>query len=338
MGQVEAERDLFRSRPRNRFAAPLTGSDRPWEVYVKRPVAKPGSIEETMGLLAGADYVAERPLATVLYLSLAMDKPLFLEGEPGVGKTEMALVLARALGRELIRLQCYEGVDAASALYEWNYPKQLLRIKLEELKEECRTEMEPLIFSEEFLLDRPLLKALRTAPAPVLLIDELDRADEEFEAFLLEILSEWQITIPELGLIRAQEPPMVVVTSNRTREIHDALKRRCLYHWIGYPDFEKELSVIRARMPGIEEELAGQVVHFLQEIRSLELIKKPGLSETLDWARALTALNSSVLDQDLIETTLGCILKYREDSDLLREAMAGPDFSDRFILKTGTAC
>ena len=305
---------------------------------MKQPVAKPGSIEETMGLLAEADYVAERPLATVLYLSLAMDKPLFLEGEPGVGKTELALVLARALGRDLIRLQCYEGLDAASAMYEWNYPKQLLRIKLEELKEECRVEMEPLIFSQEFLLERPLLKALRTSPAPVLLIDELDRADEEFEAFLLEILSQWQITIPELGVIRAQEPPMVVVTSNRTREIHDALKRRCLYHWIGYPDFEKELAVIRARIPGIENQLAGQVVHFLQELRSLELIKKPGLSETLDWARALTALNAAVLDRELIEATLGCILKYREDADLLGEAMSGPGFEDRFLLKIGTGC
>ncbi len=305
---------------------------------MKSTPPKPGSIQEAAALLAGADYVAERPLATVLYLSLAMDKPLFLEGEPGVGKTELALVLARALGRELIRLQCYEGVDAASALYEWNYPKQILRIKLEELKEGCRPEMEPLIFSEEFLLDRPLLKALRTVPAPVLLIDELDRADEEFEAFLLEILSQWQITIPELGLIRAQEKPMVVITSNRTREIHDALKRRCLYHWIDYPDFEKELAVVRARIPGLEDELAEQVVHFLQELRTLDLIKKPGLSETLDWARALMALNAGVLDPELIETTMGCILKYREDSDLLRETMERPEFENRFLLRTGTAC
>ena len=301
------------------------------------PLTKPGSIEETVGILARAGYVAERPLATVLYLSLAMDKPLFLEGEPGVGKTELALVLARSLGRELIRLQCYEGLDAASALYEWNYPKQILKIKLEELKEGCRTEMEPDIFSEEFLLDRPLLKALRTTPAPVLLIDELDRADEEFEAFLLEILSQWQITIPEMGLIKARENPMVVITSNRTREIHDALKRRCLYHWIGYPDFEKELAVVRARMPGLEDELIRQVVHFLQELRSLDLIKKPGLSETLDWAQALTALNARVLDQELIEATLGCILKYREDSDLMEEALAQPGFKNKFLLKTGTA-
>jgi MoxR-like ATPase len=305
---------------------------------VNPTIAKPGSIGETIRLLAEADYVAERPLATVLFLSLAMDKPLFLEGEPGVGKTELALVLAKSLNRELIRLQCYEGVDAASALYEWNYPKQILRIKLEELKEECRTDMEPLIFSEEFLLDRPLLKALRTTPAPVLLIDELDRADEEFEAFLLEILSQWQITIPELGLIKAQEPPLVIVTSNRTREIHDALKRRCLYHWIGYPDFEKELAVVRARMPGLEEELARQAVHFLQELRGLDLIKKPGLSETLDWAQSLIALNASVLDREQIETTLGCILKYREDSDLMRETMGQTGFGERFLLKTGTGC
>lgn len=276
--------------------------------------AKPESIDQVAQLLATADYVAERPLATVVYLSLAMEKPLFVEGEPGVGKTELGLVLAKALGRELIRLQCYEGLDAASALYEWNYPKQILKIKLEEIKNRRPADIEPIIFSEEFLLARPLLRAIQADKAPVLLIDELDRADEEFEAFLLEVLADWQITIPELGAIRAQERPVVVVTSNRTREIHDALKRRCLYHWIDYPDFDKELAVVKARLPQVEEDLAQQVVHFLQRLRDMDLVKKPGLSETLDWAKALLALHARVLDPALVESTLGCLLKYHEDS------------------------
>jgi len=298
----------------------------------------PVSIEGTAELLAGAGYVADRPLATTVFLSLSLAKPLYLEGEPGVGKTELAVTLAKALGRELVRLQCYEGLDSASALYEWNYPKQLLRIRLEELKEGCSTEMEPVIFSEEFLLARPLLKAIRTEPAPVLLIDELDRADEEFEAFLLEVLSDWQITIPELGVIKAKRPPVVVVTSNRTREIHDALKRRCLYHWIGYPDLDKELAVIKARLPGVAEELARQAAGFLQRIRRMELIKKPGLSETLDWLEALTAMNAKLLDPETVEATLGCLLKYREDALLVGQELVHEQGRLSLGLPAGRGC
>jgi MoxR-like ATPase len=300
--------------------------------------ALPESIDETAELLARAAYVTDRPLATTVFLCLSLGKPLYLEGEPGVGKTELALTLAKALGRELVRLQCYEGLDSASALYEWNYPKQLLKIRLEELKEGCSTEMEPVIFSEDFLLARPLLKAIRTQPAPVLLIDELDRADEEFEAFLLEVLSDWQITIPELGVIKAHEPPVVVVTSNRTREIHDALKRRCLYHWIGFPDLDKELAVIKARLPGVDQKLALQAAEFLQRVRRMELIKKPGLSETLDWLEALTAINARVLDPATVEATLGCLLKYREDALEVGHELMREEGGLRLGLEAGRAC
>ncbi len=301
------------------------------------PVFKPDSIEAVADLLAGADYVAERPLATVVFLALKLEKPLFVEGQPGVGKTELALVLARALDRELVRLQCYEGLDAATALYEWNYPKQLLRIKLEEVRKDCAPDLDPVIFSEPYLLERPLLKAIRSERAPVLLIDELDRADEEFEAFLLEILADFQISIPELGTLKAKERPVVVVTSNRTREINDALKRRCLYHWIDFPDFDKELAVLKARLPEIENQLAGQVVAFLQRLREMDLVKHPGLSETLDWARALLALNVETLSDDTVRDTLGCILKQHEDSQRFLDEV-WTDEGRRELLLAGPAC
>jgi len=290
------------------------------------------SIDQVSRLLAGANYIAERSLATVVYLALALEKPLFVEGQPGVGKTEIGLALAEGLGRDLIRLQCYEGLDAAAALYEWNYPKQLLRIKLAELKGQDGRAAEPVIFSQEFLLERPLLRAIRAEKAPVLLIDEIDRADEEFEAFLLEILSEFQITIPELGVLKARRRPLVVITSNRTREIHDALKRRCLYHWIDYPDYDKELAVLRARLPQVEDGLAGQVVGFLQELRRLDFYRRPGLSETLDWAQALLALNAKVLSPKLIEDTLGCLLKHHEDEIRFREEVLAEPERRRLIL------
>jgi MoxR-like ATPase len=260
-------------------------------------------------------YIADQLLATVIYLSYHMNKPIFLEGEPGVGKTEVAIVLAQIFETRLIRLQCYEGLDANSALYEWNYPKQLLRIKMDEHSGRTPEEIGHVIYSEPYLIKRPLLEAILSSQNnhPVLLIDELDRADEEFEAFLLEILSAFQVSIPEIGTIKATHKPLVVITSNRTRDIHDALKRRCLYHWIDYPDLEKEKQIIRTRIPEIEESLAGQVAGFMQTIRREDLMKKPGISETLDWAEALIKLNQGVLDQQIVEQTLGCILKYRED-------------------------
>ncbi len=260
-------------------------------------------------------YIADPSLATVIYLSYHLAKPVFLEGEPGVGKTEIAIVLADILGTKLIRLQCYEGLDANSALYEWNYPKQLLRIKMEEQCRQSPEEMGQAIYSEPYLVKRPLLEAILNSQtnAPVLLIDELDRADEEFEAFLLEILSDFQVSIPEIGTLEASHKPLVVITSNRTRDIHDALKRRCLYHWIDYPDLAKELKIIQARGPNLDASLAHQVVLFVQNIRREDLIKKPGISETLDWAAALIKLQRTCLDEDTVEKTLGCIFKYRED-------------------------
>ena len=252
-----------------------------------------------------------------------MNKPIFLEGEPGVGKTEVAIVLSQMFESRLIRLQCYEGLDVNSALYEWNYPKQLLRIKMDEHSDKSPEEIGHVIYSEPYLIKRPLLEAIVSSQAdnPVLLIDELDRADEEFEAFLLEILSDFQVSIPEVGTIKATRKPLVVITSNRTRDIHDALKRRCLYHWIDYPDLEKEKQIIRARIPKIEETLAEQVAGFMQTIRQEDLMKKPGISETLDWAEALIKLNQGVLNETVVEQTLGCILKYREDIQKFRSTI-----------------
>ncbi|MBP0614987.1 MoxR family ATPase [Jiella sp. KSK16Y-1] len=276
----------------------------------------PASIDETAALLDKADYLADRPLATVLFLALKMGRPLFLEGEAGVGKTEIAKVLASALDRPLIRLQCYEGLDVSSALYEWNYAAQMIEIRLAEASgDTARDAMRSEIFSERFLIRRPILQALEAAPgrAPVLLIDELDRTDEAFEAFLLEILSDNQVTIPELGTIRAEEPPIVIITTNRTREIHDALKRRCLYHWVDYPKAERELQIVRRKAPGANAALAGELVAFVQKLRSIDLFKAPGVAETIDWANALTELNAVALDPAHISDTLGVLLKYQDD-------------------------
>ncbi|MBW1721591.1 MAG: MoxR family ATPase [Deltaproteobacteria bacterium] len=273
------------------------------------------SIDQVEEELAGARYIADRSLATVLFLSYRLQKPVFLEGEPGVGKTEVAVVMARLFETELIRLQCYEGLDASAALYEWNYPKQLLHLRLEEQGTKRKEEIERTLYGPEFLIQRPLLQAVMGADhkPPVLLIDEIDRSDEEFEAFLLEILADFQVTIPEIGTFKARERPLVVVTSNRTRDVHDALKRRCLYHWIDYPSFEKELRIVKTRLPGIDEALARQVTRFMQKVRSLDFLKKPGVSETLDWARALIAMERRELDPEVVRETLGCILKYQDD-------------------------
>jgi MoxR-like ATPase len=273
------------------------------------------SIDQVVEELNRNGYIADRALATVVFLADRLRKPLFLEGEPGVGKTEVGTVLAALLKTELIRLQCYEGLDASAALYEWNYPKQLLHIKIEEREERGKEEMERVIYGPEFLIKRPLLRAILSTNdrPPVLLIDEVDRSDEEFEAFLLEVLSDFQITIPEIGTFRAKERPMVVVTSNRTRDVHDALKRRCLYHWIDYPSFEKEYAIVKTRLPGIEEGLAKQVAHFMRKIRGLDFLKKPGISEALDWAGALIAMERKRLDEEVVMESLGCILKYQDD-------------------------
>ena len=276
----------------------------------------PGSIDATLDLLVKADYVGDRSLATVLYLALKMGRPLFLEGEAGVGKTEIAKVLSQALGRRLIRLQCYEGLDISSAVYEWNYGAQMIAIRLAEAEHEGdRARVEHDVFSERFLIKRPLLQALEPDPAgpPVLLIDEIDRTDEAFEAFLLEVLADFQITVPELGTIKAEHPPIVVITSNRTREVHDALKRRCLYHWVGYPNAERELKIVRTKVPGIAKKLSEQVVAFVQALRKEDLFKSPGVAETLDWAGALTELDVVALDPAMVSDTLGALLKYQDD-------------------------
>ncbi len=278
--------------------------------------ALPKSVDETLAVLTGESYVANRALATVAFLALKLGRPLFLEGEAGVGKTEIAKVLAAGLGRRLIRLQCYEGLDTAAAVYEWNYSRQMVEIRLAEAAGvEDRDRLAHDIYTEPFLIRRPLLQALEpdAAGAPVLLIDEIDRTDEAFEAFLLEILSDFQVTIPELGTITADAPPIVVITSNRTREIHDALKRRCLYHWVGYPDAARELAIVKARRPAAPEALAREVVGFVQALRGQDLFKSPGVAETLDWVSALQELDSITLDPQTINDTLGVLLKYQDD-------------------------
>ena len=288
----------------------------------------PVTVDETVSRLAQGDYVAERSLATAVFLTLKMRRPLFLEGEAGVGKTEVARVLARVLGRRLVRLQCYEGLDVASAVYEWNYPRQMIRIRLAEAAGRDRgasvESLEEDIFSRRFLIERPLLQALDPDPAgaPVLLIDELDRADEPFEAYLLELLADFQITIPELGTIAASEPPAVVITSNRTREIHDAIKRRCYYHWVDYPDAARELEILRVRAPGTAEALSREVVAFVQSLREMDLFKAPGVAETIDWAQALTQLDVLALSPDVVNDTLGSLLKYQDDIARIRGSEA----------------
>jgi MoxR-like ATPase len=296
----------------------------------------PNSIDDTLALLSRGDYVAERSLATAVFLALRMQRPLFLEGEAGVGKTEIGKVLAATLGRRLIRLQCYEGLDIASAVYEWNYPRQMIEIRLAEAAGgTSREALAQDLFSERFLIRRPLLQALEgeagPAPAaevaargasggspsrsgpPVLLIDELDRTDEPFEAYLLEVLSDFQITVPEIGTIKAAQPPIVVLTSNRTREIHDAVKRRCLYHWVDYPSAARELDILARKVPNAPERLSAEVVAFVQKLRGMDLFKAPGVAETIDWSRALVELDSIALDPQIIDNTLGALLKYQDD-------------------------
>jgi MoxR-like ATPase len=313
----------------------------------------PKSIDETAALLARADYVAERSLATALFLALKMERPLFLEGEAGVGKTEIAKVLASTLERRLVRLQCYEGLDVSSAVYEWNYPRQMIEIRLAEASgkmhdatgevnkasgraneasgraneasgQAARKKLSHDIFSEQFLIKRPLLQALESSDgaAPVLLIDELDRTDEPFEAYLLEVLSDFQVSIPELGTIKADKPPIVVITSNRTREIHDAVKRRCLYHWVDYPDAARELDILRRKAPGAAERLSREIVDFVQRLRRMDLFKLPGVAETIDWTKALVALDKLALDPDTVNDTLGALLKYQDDIGRVRGSEA----------------
>lgn len=282
----------------------------------------PQSIDDTAARLLEHDYVADRALATVVFLALKLQRPLFLEGEPGTGKTEIARTLARMLGRELIRLQCYEGIDASQALYDWDFPRQILHVRALEAVPGDRdvAAIEESLFDERFLLARPVLTALRTPS--VLLVDEIDRADDEFEAFLLEVLSTWQVTIPELGTIAAAAPPIVVLTSNRTRELHDALKRRCLYHWLDHPSMERELAILRSRAPEVAESLAAQVVQAVHRIRDdRELLKPPGVAETLDWARALQELGVRQLDTEAAALTLGVAIKYREDAQRVQDAL-----------------
>ncbi len=281
------------------------------------------SIEDVQASLAANRYVASRGLATVVFLALKLGKPLFLEGEAGVGKTEVAKVLANMLGTRLIRLQCYEGLDVHNAVYEWDYSRQILHLRILEASGATRQELERGIYSRDFLLARPLLQAVEHdgTQVPVLLIDEIDRADEEFESFLLEILSDFQVTIPEIGTIRALRPPVVVITSNRTREVHDALKRRCLYHWIDYPDFETEYTIVQLKVPGISQRLSFQVVTAVQELRQHELFKPPGVAETLDWATALLAMDCNELDERVVNDTLGVLLKYQDDVQQVQGAL-----------------
>jgi MoxR-like ATPase len=285
----------------------------------------PTSVDDTAALLARGEYVADRSLATAVFLALRLGRPLFLEGEAGVGKTEIAKVLATTLGRRLIRLQCYEGLDVGSAVYEWNYARQMIEIRLAEAAGEAsRERLGEDVFSDRFLIRRPLLQALAPHPEgpPVLLIDELDRTDEPFEAYLLEVLSDFQVTIPEIGVMRAEEPPVVVITSNRTREIHDALKRRCFYFWVDYPSAERELEILRLKAPDAPQELSRQVVAFVQHLRERDLFKLPGIAETIDWAQALTQLDALVLDPEVIDDTLGALLKYQDDIARIRGSEA----------------
>jgi MoxR-like ATPase len=287
--------------------------------------ALPASIDETLQLLAAGNYVADRALATVVFLALKMGRPILLEGEAGVGKTEIAKVLSATLGRKLIRLQCYEGLDVSSAVYEWNYAGQMMASRLAEAEGVVdRARLEEDIFSERYLVRRPLLQALEPDPAgaPVLLIDELDRTDEAFEAFLLEVLSDHQVTIPELGTIRAEHAPIVIVTSNRTREIHDALKRRCLYHWVGFPSAERELAILKAKAPAAPARLSREIVAFVQAIRAEDLFKSPGVAETLDWASALVELDAVALDPNVVSDTLGVLLKYQDDIQKMQGSRA----------------
>ncbi len=290
-----------------------------------QPIAIPASVDATLDLLALNDYVAERRLGTAVFLALKLQRPLFLEGEAGVGKTEVAKVLAAGLGRPLVRLQCYEGLDTAAAVYEWNYPRQMIEIRLAEATGEVgRERLSHDIFTPQFLLKRPLLQAIDPddGVAPVLLIDELDRTDEPFEAYLLEVLSEFQVSIPELGVIRASTPPVVVITSNRTREIHDAIKRRCFYHWVDYPNALRELEILRRKCPEAPESLAREVVAFTQRLRTMDLFKAPGIAETLDWAEALIALDRVALDPQAVGDTLGVLLKYQDDVGALAPEVA----------------
>jgi MoxR-like ATPase len=298
------------------------------------PTPLPKSIDETHKLLTSADYVADRSLATALYLALAMQRPLFLEGEAGTGKTEIAKVVAQALGRDLIRLQCYEGLDIAQAAYEWNYPRQMIEIRMAEAEGvKSREGLEQDIFSNRFLVRRPLLRALEpVGEPPVLLIDELDRTDEPFEAYLLEVLSDWQITVPEVGTIRAAEPPIVVITSNRTREIHDAVKRRCFYHWVDYPDAARELEILHRKAPKAAGALSKEVVAFVQRLRGVDLFKLPGVAETIDWANCLVALDRIALDPETVNNTLGVLLKYQDDI----ERISG-DEVERLVTEAKTA-
>jgi MoxR-like ATPase len=287
--------------------------------------AFPSSVDSVVARLEQHDYFADRRLATSVFLALKMQRPLFLEGEAGVGKTQIAKVLALALGRELVRLQCYEGLDTASAVYEWNYPRQMIEIRLAEAQGRVdRDALATDIFTERFLIRRPILQALapRAGAAPVLLIDELDRTDEPFEAYLLEVLAEYQVTIPELGAIVAPAPPIVVITSNRTREIHDAIKRRCLYHWVDYPTAQRELAIVRRKVPGADARLSAEVVAFTQRLRAMDLFKAPGIAETLDWAEALVALDRVALDPETVADTLGALLKYQDDIGVVTPEVA----------------
>ena len=278
------------------------------------PLALPGSVDAVIALLATEQYLCDRQLATAIFLALKLQRPLFLEGEPGVGKTELAKVLARSLNTALLRVQCYEGLDVAQTAYEWNVARQMIEIRLAEAVHDTdRSRLVANLYSRDMLIERPLLAALSQAVSPVLLIDELDRADEPFDAFLLEVLAENQITVPELGTIRAVAPPITLITSNRTREVHDALKRRCLYHWVGFPDVERELQIVRLKAPGASERLSIQVVEFVQRMRTLDLFKSPGVAETIDWTNALVALNAMALDPATVQDTLGVLLKHQDD-------------------------